>query len=121
MKKYEKPVVVVDNEVSEGVYAASGAAVVTVKLDSKKEFHAGSGAAKFVISWPADVVLRSITLIFNQNIDSAYANTAAAVSGNKVTFAYNNGWNPTSPVDATVNVGTGLDTLRLDSYTFDLQ
>ena len=92
MKKYEKPVVVVDNEVSEGVYAASGAAVVTVKLDSKTEFHAGSGAAKFVISWPADVVLRSITLIFNQNIDSAYANTAAAVSGNKVTFAYN-GWN----------------------------
>lgn len=48
------------------------------------------------------------------------ANTAAAVSGNKVTFAYN-GWNPTSPVEATVNVGTGLDTLRLDSYTFDLQ
>lgn len=120
MKKYEKPVVVVDNEVSEGVYAASGAAVVTVKLDSKKEFHAGSGVAKFVISWPADVVLRSITLIFNQNIDSAYANTVAAVSGNKVTFAYN-GWNPTSPVDATVKVGTGLDTLRLDSYTFDLQ
>ena len=79
MKKYEKPVVVVDNEVSEGVYAASGAAVVTVKLDSKKEFNAGSGAAKFVISWPADVVLRSVTLIFNQNIDSAYANTAAAV------------------------------------------
>ena len=120
MKKYEKPVVVVDNEVSEGVYAASGAAVVTVKLDSKIEFHAGSGAAKFVISWPADVVLRSVTLIFNQNIDSAYANTAAAVSGNKVIFAYN-GWNPTSPVEATVNVGTGLDTLRLDSYTFDLQ
>ena len=61
--------------------------------------------------------VKSITLNFNQPIDSASANTNCDVSGNSVTITYN-GWSPSSPIDITVTVGTGLSTLDLKSYSY---
>ncbi len=64
--------------------------------------------------------MKSITLVFNQNIDSASANTNVNVSGKTITASYS-GWSPTSPVDITVVVSTGLSSLQLESYSCDME
>ena len=117
MKIYEKPVVSVDAGMAEGVYAASGATSsggLTVKFSSKNVYYQENGAATYRASWNSGNV-KSITLVFNQNIDSASANTSVNVSGKTVTVSYS-GWAPSSPVDITVVV-TGLSTLVLESYS----
>lgn len=116
MKMYEKPVVTVDAGLAEGIYAASGASGgINVAYQSKNVYYQENGSITYRASWTSGNV-KSITLVFNQNIDSASANTSVSVSGRSVTVSYS-GWSPSSPVGITVVVSTGLSSLRLESYS----
>ena len=124
MKIYEKPVVSVDAGMMEGVYMQSGGASstsggFTVSFFNKNVYYQENGAETYRASWSSGNV-KSITLVFNQNIDSASANTNVNVSGKTITASYS-GWSPTSPVDITVVVSTGLSSLQLESYPCDME
>lgn len=124
MKIYEKPVVSVDVGIMEGVYMQSGGASstsggFTVSFLNKNVYYQEKGAETYRASWSSGNV-KSITLVFNQNIDSASANTNVAVSGKTITASYS-GWSPASPVDITVVVSTGLSSLQLESYSCDME
>ena len=124
MKIYEKPVVSVDAGMMEGVYMQSGGASstsggFTVSFFNKMVYYQENGAETYRASWSSGNV-KSITLVFNQNIDSASANTNVNVSGKTITASYS-GWSPTSPVDITVVVSTGLSSLQLESYSCDME
>lgn len=124
MKIYEKPVVFVDAGMMEGVYMQSGGASstsggFTVSFFNKNVYYQENGAETYRASWSSGNV-KSITLVFNQNIDSASANTNVNVSGKTITASYS-GWSPTSPVDITVVVSTGLSSLQLESYSCDME
>lgn len=78
MKIYEKPVVSVDAGMMEGVYMQSGGASstsggFTVSFFNKNVYYQENGAETYRASWSSGNV-KSITLVFNQNIDSATAN-----------------------------------------------
>ena len=124
MKIYEKPVVSVDAGMMEGVYMQSGGASstsggFTVSFFNKSVYYQENGAETYRASWSSGNV-KSITLVFNQNIDSASANTNVNVSVKTITASYS-GWSPTSPVDITVVVSTGLSSLQLESYSCDME
>jgi len=124
LKIYEKPVVSVDAGMMEGVYMQSGGASstsggFTVSFFNKNVYYQENGAETYRASWSSGNV-KSITLVFNQNIDSASANTNVNVSGKTITASYS-GWSPTSPVDITVVVSTGLSSLQLESYSCDME
>ena len=124
MKIYEKPVVSVDAGMMEGVYMQSGGASstsggFTVSFLHKNVYYQENGAETYRASWSSGNV-KSITLVFNQNIDSASANTNVAVSGKTITASYS-GWSPSSPVDITVAESTGLSSLQLESYSCDME
>ena len=124
MKIYEKPVVSVDGGMMEGVYMQSGGASstsggFTVSFFNKIVYYQENGAETYRASWSSGNV-KSITLVFNQNIDSASANTNVNVSGKTITASYS-GWSPPSPVDITVQVSTGLSSLQLESYSCDME
>lgn len=124
MKIYEKPVVSVDAGMMEGVYMQSGGASstsggFTVSFLNKNVYYQENGAETYRASWSSGNV-KSITLVFNQNIDSASANTRVTVSGKTVTASYS-GWSSASPVDITVVVSTGLSSLQLESYSCDME
>ena len=125
MKIYEKPVVSVDAGMMEGVYMQSGGASstsggFTVSFLNKNVYYQENGAKTYRASWSSGNV-KSITLVFNQNIDSASANTNNVnVSGKTITASYS-GWSPASPVDITVVVSTGLSSLQLESYSCDME
>ena len=124
MKIYEKPVVSVDAGMMEGVHMQSGGASstsggFTVSFFNKNVYYQENGAETYRASWSSGNV-KSITLVFNQNIDSASANTNVNVSGKTITASYS-GWPPTSPVDITVVVSTGLSSLQLESYSCDME
>ena len=124
MKIYEKPVVSVDAGMMEGVYMQSGGASstsggFTVSFFNKNVYYQENGAETYRASWSSGNV-KSITLVFNQNIDSASANNNVNVSGKTITASYS-GWSPTSPVDITVVVSTGLSSLQLESYSCDME
>ena len=125
MKIYEKPVVSVDAGMMEGVYMQSGGASstsggFTVSFFNKSVYYQENGAETYRASWSSGNV-KSITLVFNQNIDSASANTNNVnVSGKTITASYS-GWSPPSPVDITVQVSTGLSSLQLESYSCDME
>lgn len=121
MSMYEKPVISVDMGMAEGVYAASGSDPYgfEVTYQSKNVYNGENGAVNYNVSWTSGN-LKSFTLIFNQEISSASANTSPSVSGKKVTFTYS-GWNPSSPVSVMVQVSTGLSTLKLESYSYVIE
>lgn len=121
MKIYKKPVVTVDAGMAEGVYAASGATVqggFSVSFLSKSVYYQENGALTYRATWNSGDI-KSITLVFNQNIDSASANTSVRISGRTVTLSYS-GWAPSSPLDITVGVLTGLSTLNLESFSCEM-
>ena len=108
----------------EWVYMQSGGASstsggFTVSFFNKNVYYQENGAETYRASWSSGNV-KSITLVFNQNIDSASANTNVNVSGKTITASYS-GWSPTSPVDITVVVSTGLSSLQLESYSCDME
>lgn len=121
VKVYEKPEVSVDAGMAEGVYAASGATDqggFSVSFLSKNVYYQESGALTYRATWNSGNI-KSITLVFNQNIDSASANTNVSISGRTVTLSYS-GWAPISPLDITVVVSTGLSSLNLESYSCEM-
>ena len=116
---YKKPIITIDTGLAEGIYAASGTKsdVLTVEYSNKNVYYGENGAITYKVTFSGSLKITSITLTFDQTIDSASANTTCSVSGNSVMLTYN-GWEPSSPVNITVAVSSGLSSLKLTGYTY---
>ena len=110
MAKYEKPVAIVTNEISEGIYAASGAAVdsVTDSTTNQETSSSGNSSASYSLkqtnAWDgnkqyditltnqSDKKVDSITVTVDVvgNVTSIGGNVTGTVKGNKATITSNN-------------------------------
>ena len=108
MSKYEKPVVMVNEEVAEGVYAASGC------YDSKAEIHQKpeTGRGDYRIQVDGDHIAnhtsdsQTVTVTFNQPV------TYNGVTSNVITFEKGYHQNPTGNIgfgDLIVESEAGLE------------
>lgn len=116
---YKKPMITIDAGLAEGIYAASGTKsdALTVEYLSENVYYGENGSKTYRATFSGSLKITSITLTFNQNIGSASANTMCNVSGTSVTLTYN-GWAPSSPIDITVVVNSGLSDLKLTGYSY---
>ena len=131
MKNYVKPIVLLNDELAEGVYAASGAGETTSDcwtVDVYRDQSDAGGYSTFRVSatHSTDVVHIStktvVTVVFSDTVTSAqYEGFNVSVSGNTVTLtreshanAYNSGdnfnsllkiWSPTYSTIEVVSAG----------------
>ena len=90
MKQYTKPVIAVDNGLSEGVYAASGSSAIPVTLLRYDGDWGNGGTAVFTVDLsgmnPAQL---TVMLTFNMNIAGGWGGGASSsISGKNVTLSW---------------------------------
>lgn len=93
MKRYQKPVAIVNEDFSEGVYAASGSADCwTVSAKSVQDSNGSHNVFEVTCKHSSDVQhissASTVTLTFNSPITDAYSESdfTTSVSGNTVTI-----------------------------------
>ena len=126
MKIYKKPVISIDNEISEGVYAASGASKGTLDVTyhgvwDRWGTNGGKGLA--MANWSN--IDGTITLVINFNdkidqVETTDASVNATCSGQTATLTFaSTAENPlTSGVH--LNHGTSIDNLKMTGYTYSV-
>ena len=117
MREYKKPVVTVDNELAEGVYAASGAGCYSASAYIHQTPQTGRGDYRIEVNGKhsADHTKEAqvLTISFNQNV-TYVSGGAGLISGNgtstlKVKLSYHQ--NPNDNIgfgDLVVTAGAGL-------------
>ena len=117
MKQYVKPVVMVDNELAEGVYAASGAGCYTASAYIHQTPQTGRGDYRIQVNGKhsADHTKEAqvLTISFNQNV-TYVSGGSGLISGNgtttlKIKLSYHQ--NPNDNIgfgDLVVTADTGL-------------
>lgn len=109
MKGYEKPIAVINDELNEGVYAASGADCWTVNARSVQDWNGSHHV--FEVSCQHSTAVEhissatTVTLTFSNTLTDAYSEFSSSFSGNSVTVtrelhanAYKSGDNVTYKV-----------------------
>lgn len=117
MKKYEKPIVMVDENLSEGVYTASGAGCYTTTAYIHQTPQTGRGDYRIQVNGHHDAdhtkEAQTLTISFNQNV-TYVSGGAGLISGDgsttlKVKLSYHQ--NPTDNIgfgDLVVTSDPGL-------------
>lgn len=124
-KVYEKPAVIVDEGLAEGVYAASGAGSLTVTDAGVWDRWDGGGKHGFTMSWAGLTGMVSATLNFNDTVDEVAAEGSGvqtSVSGNTVTITFDSSVadNPMY-IGCHLNHGTSIDSLSVTGYTYSAE
>ena len=127
MKTYKKPVISIDNEISEGVYAASGAT-------SKGTLHVtyygvwdrwGTNGGKGLVMADWSDIDGTITLNinFNDTVDQAETTDASVQtswSDKTATFTFaSTATNPLT-IGIHLNHGTSIDNLKMTGFTYSV-
>ena len=120
MKKYEKPVVMINEELAEGVYAASGCYTFTARITQKPEQGRGTYAIQVDGVHAAEdghhSTERTVQISFNQNVTHSKSN-ASSVSGSGSSILTLKYTNETGNYhnNATDNIGLGQLYVESDS------
>lgn len=126
MKIYKKPVISIDNEISEGIYAASGASKGTLNVTyhgvwDRWGTNGGKGLA--MANWSG--IDGTITLVINFNdtidqVETTDASVNATCSGQTATLTFaSNAENPLT-IGVHLNHGTSIDNLKMTGYTYSV-
>ena len=123
IKIYKKPVISIDNEISEGVYAASGASQGTLNVDyhgvwDRWGTNGGKGLA--MANW-SDID-GTITLVINFNdtidqVETTDASVNATCSGQTATLTFASTAENPLTIGVHLNHGTSIDNLKMTGYT----
>lgn len=126
MKIYKKPVISIDNEISEGVYAASGASQGTLNVDyhgvwDRWGTNGGKGLA--MANW-SDID-GTITLVINFNdtidqVETTDASVNATCSGQTATLTFASTAENPLTIGVHLNHGTSIDNLKMTGYTYSV-
>ena len=126
MKIYKKPVISIDNEISEGIYAASGASKGTLDVTyhgvwDRWGTNGGNGLA--MANW-SDID-GTITLVINFNdtidqVETTDASVNATCSGQTATLTFASTAENPLTIGVHLNHGTSIDNLKMTGYTYSV-
>jgi len=126
MKIYKKPVISIDNEISEGVYAASGASKGTLDVTyhgvwDRWGTNGGKGLA--MANWSN--IDGTITLVINFNdkidqVETTDASVNATCSGQTATLTFASTAENPLTIGVHLNHGTSIDNLKMTGYTYSV-
>lgn len=126
MKIYKKPVISIDNEISEGIYAASGASKGTLDVTyhgvwDRWGTNGGKGLA--MANW-SDID-GTITLVINFNdkidqVETTDASVNATCSGQTATLTFASTAENPLTIGVHLNHGTSIDKLKMTGYTYSV-
>ena len=126
MKIYKKPVISIDNEISEGVYAASGASKGTLDVTyhgvwDRWGTNGGKGLA--MANWSN--IDGTITLVINFNdkidqVETTDASVRATCSGQTATLTFASTAENPLTIGVHLNHGTSIDNLKMTGFTYSV-
>ena len=126
MKIYKKPVISIDNEISEGIYAASGASKGTLDVTyhgvwDRWGTNGGKGLA--MANW-SDID-GTITLVINFNdkidqVETTDASVNATCSGQTATLTFASTAENPLTIGVHLNHGTSIDDLKMTGFTYSV-
>ena len=126
IKTYEKPVITIDNGLSEGVYAASGATQGTLAVTyygvwDRWGTNGGKGLAK--AEWSDIDGNVTLNITFNDTVDEIETDDASVQkswSGKNATLTFaSTATNPLT-IGIHLNHGTSIDDLQITGYTYSV-
>lgn len=126
MKIYKKPVISIDNEISEGVYAASGASKGTLDVTyhgvwDRWGTNGGKGLA--MANW-SDID-GTITLVINftdtiDQVETTDASVRATCSGQTATLTFASTAENPLTIGVHLNHGTSIDNLKMKDFSYSV-
>lgn len=126
MKIYKKPVISIDNEISEGIYAASGASQGTLDVTyhgvwDRWGTNGGKGLA--MANWSN--IDGTITLVINFNdkidqVETTDASVNATCSGQTATLTFASTAENPLTIGVHLNHGTSIDNLKMTGFTYSV-
>ena len=126
MKNYKKPVISIDNEISEGVYAASGASQGTLNVDyhgvwDRWGTNGGKGLA--MANW-SDID-GTITLVINftdtiDQVETTDASVRATCSGQTATLTFASTAENPLTIGVHLNHGASIDNLKMKDFSYSV-
>lgn len=123
MEKYEKPMIDVADEYTEGIYLASGEGSVSMSYMGVWDRWANGGKANWSISFSGFSGPITVTCVFNDTVEQAEvlgAATTASVSGNTVVFNIDT-TAESSPLIFGIHLnheGASIDALQVSRYSY---
>lgn len=126
VKTYKKPVISIDNGVSEGVYAASGASQGTLNVSyygpwDRWGTNGGKGLAQ--ASWSDIDGTITLNINFNDTVDEIETDDASVQkswSGKTATLTFaSTATNPLT-IGIHLNHGTSIDDLKMSGFTYSV-
>lgn len=126
MKFYKKPVISIDNEISEGIYAASGASQGILKV----EYHGvwdrwGTNGGKGLAMANWSDIDGTITLVINFNdtidqVETTDASVNATCSGQTATLTFASTAENPLTIGVHLNHGTSIDNLKMTDFSYSV-
>lgn len=126
MKIYKKPVISIDNEISEGVYAASGASQGTLNVDYhgvRDRWGTNGGKGLAMANWSN--IDGTITLVINFNdkidqVETTDASVNATCSGQTATLTFASTAENPLTIGVHLNHGTSIDNLKMKDFSYSV-
>ena len=126
IKIYKKPVISIDNEISEGIYAASGASKGTLDVTyhgvwDRWGTNGGKGLA--MANWSDIDGTITLVIKFNDKIDQVETTDAsvnATCSGQTATLTFASTAENPLTIGVHLNHGTSIDNLKMTGYTYSV-
>lgn len=127
MKTYKKPVISIDNGISEGVYAASGATKGTLNVTyygvwDRWGSNGGKGLA--FASWSDIDGTITLNITFNDTVDQVETTDASVQtswSGKTATLTFaSTATNPLT-IGIHLNHGTSIDALKITGFNYSVK
>lgn len=126
MKTYKKPVISIDNGISEGVYAASGTTEGTLNVTYYgvwDRWGANGGKGLAMANWSDLNGTITLNINFNDTVDQAETNDAsvqASWSGKTATFTFASTASNPLTIGVHLNHGTSIDDLKMTGFTYSV-
>lgn len=126
MKTYKKPVISIDNGISEGVYAASGATKGTLNVTyygvwDRWGTNGGKGLA--MANWSDIDGTITLNVTFNDTVDQIETDDASVQkswSGKTATLTFASTASNPLTIGVHLNHGTAIDDLKMTGFTYSV-
>ncbi len=124
-KNYERPILVVDRNLAEGVYLASGESAGTLNVSNIGILDRWDGGGKGLasVSWSQITGTVHLTINFSDTIDDVEVSGVAAqqsVSGSTVTLSFSGAESDSLMLGVHVNHGTSIDALAVTGFNYSV-
>ncbi len=124
-KHYERPMLIVDRNLAEGVYLASGesAGTLNVTYMGAVDRWDGGGKGYASASWSKINGTVHLTIHFSDTIDDIQVSGAAAqtsVAGSTVTLSFSGAESDSLMLGVHLNHGTGIDALTITDFNYSV-